>query len=184
MKIFAQGKALHKLLRRGQREDCHLENFRVRLGLQCTEIPRLHGFFNTGKRLYSEQSSCERAGRPAFRRSRSLIQASVPRVSVMSARSGGLQKASQRRGVTPLVLFWNFSGHRSAKSLKMVLRMMSLWMAATPLTVWLATTARYAILTDLHVHSTAVMDTHYTAGVQQSIACRSLWKTGAGPPKL
>ena len=84
-----------------------------------------------------------------FKRFRSLIQASVPRVLVMSWRRGGLQKASQRRGVTPLVLFWNFSGHRSAKSLKIVLRMMSLWMAATPFTVWLATTAKYAILTCL-----------------------------------
>ena len=50
------------------------------------------------------------------RRSRSLIQASVPSVSLMSARSGGLQNASHRRGVTPFVLFWNFSGHRSANS--------------------------------------------------------------------
>jgi len=73
---------------------------------------------------------------------RSVIQASEPSVSEMSARSGGLQKASHRRGVTPFVLFWNLAGHRSAKSLKMVSRMMSEWMAATPLTVCDATTAR------------------------------------------
>lgn len=53
-----------------------------------------------------------------LRRSVSLIQRSLPRVSVMSARSGGLQKASQRRGVTPLVLFWNFSGKMSWKGPK------------------------------------------------------------------
>lgn len=43
----------------------------------------------------------------------SVIQRELPRVLVMSARRGGLQKASQRRGVTPLVLFWNFSGKMS-----------------------------------------------------------------------
>jgi hypothetical protein len=36
---------------------------------------------------------------------------SLPSVSVISLDSGGLQNASQRRGVTPLVLFWNFSGN-------------------------------------------------------------------------
>jgi len=45
----------------------------------------------------------------------SLIHRSLPSVSVMSSRSGGLQNASQRRGVTPLVLFWNFSGKMSWK---------------------------------------------------------------------
>ena len=40
----------------------------------------------------------------------SLIHSSDPSASVISAASPGLQKASQRRGVTPLVLFWNFSG--------------------------------------------------------------------------
>jgi hypothetical protein len=41
--------------------------------------------------------------------SRSVIHASLPRVLVISLRRGGLQKASQRRCVTPLVLFWNLS---------------------------------------------------------------------------
>ena len=40
----------------------------------------------------------------------SFIQASVPSVSVMSAARPGLHQASHRRGVTPFVLFWNFSG--------------------------------------------------------------------------
>ena len=31
----------------------------------------------------------------------------------------GLQSSSQRRGVMPFVLFWNFSGHISLKSLKL-----------------------------------------------------------------
>ena len=37
----------------------------------------------------------------------------------MSAASGGLHSSSQRRGVMPLVLFWNFSGVTSKKSLKL-----------------------------------------------------------------
>ena len=36
--------------------------------------------------------------------------ASVPRVSVTREASSGLHHASQRRGVTPLVLFWNLLG--------------------------------------------------------------------------
>ena len=44
----------------------------------------------------------------------SLIHRSLPpSVSLISARSGGLQNASQRRGVTPLVLLPNFSGKMS-----------------------------------------------------------------------
>ncbi len=50
------------------------------------------------------------------RRSRFLIHSSLPSVWVMSADSSGLQKASHRRGVTPLVLFWNFSGKIFTKS--------------------------------------------------------------------
>ena len=37
--------------------------------------------------------------------------ASVPRVSVTREASSGLHHASQRRGVTPLVLFWNLLGN-------------------------------------------------------------------------
>jgi hypothetical protein len=43
-------------------------------------------------------------------------RARLPSLEVMSADSLGLQKASQRRGVTPLVLFWNFSGNSLKKS--------------------------------------------------------------------
>lgn len=65
---------------------------------------------------------------PTLRRSVSLIQRSLPRVSVISSRSGGLQKASQRRGVTPLVLFWNFSGKMSWKGPKTsCFRMSAAW---------------------------------------------------------
>lgn len=39
--------------------------------------------------------------------------------SAMSSANPGLQSRSQRRGVMPLVLFWNFSGSSSAKSLKL-----------------------------------------------------------------
>ena len=41
-----------------------------------------------------------------------------PSVSVISAASSGLHHASQRRGVTPLVLFWNFSGHHVVEVLR------------------------------------------------------------------
>lgn len=55
---------------------------------------------------------------PTCSLSRWLTQLSWPNVLVMSLASGGLQNASQRRGVTPFVLFWNFSGQRSANSCK------------------------------------------------------------------
>ena len=58
----------------------------------------------------------EAAAAPTCSLSRWLTQLSWPSVLVMSLASGGLQNASHRRGVTPLVLFWNFSGHRSANS--------------------------------------------------------------------
>ncbi len=79
---------------------------------------------------------------PTLSRPRSLIQASSPSVSVMSARRPGLQKASQRRGVTPLVLFWNFSGKTAKNWAKTSCLRISEWIAATPLTRRAATTAR------------------------------------------
>ena len=80
---------------------------------------------------------------------RLLTQASEPSVRVMRSARAGLQKASQRRGVTPLVLFWNLWGQRSTKSRKMLSFRMLVCRAATPFTVWLATSARYAIRTYL-----------------------------------
>ena len=62
------------------------------------------------------QSRWQFVGQHTCSRSSSFIQASEPRVSVISADSSGLQNASHRRGVTPLVLFWNFSGKIFTKS--------------------------------------------------------------------
>ena len=116
----------------------------IRTGLQCDRpMPAGHSGSNSTERTLAQRSvrTCSM--------SRSVIQASEPKVSVMSARSGGLHIASHRRGVTPLVLFWNFSGHSSWNSRKMVSLMISEWMAATPLIVCDATTAKYAIRTNL-----------------------------------
>ena len=56
-------------------------------------------------------SSASFARGASFSRSAvSVTHSSVPIASVITSESWGLQKASQRRGVTPLVLFWNFSG--------------------------------------------------------------------------
>src|SRR5271154_1289587 len=52
---------------------------------------------------------------------------------VMASASAGFESSSQRRGVTPLVLLLNRSGKRPARSLTVVLRNNSEWMAATPL---------------------------------------------------
>ena len=55
--------------------------------------------------------------------------------------------SSQRRGVMPLVLFWNFSGHSAYHSLKTSAFKISEWMAATPLTKLEPYTARFAMCT-------------------------------------
>ena len=54
-----------------------------------------------------KQTTQNNANALALTRLRSRIQASLPRRCVMMRRKGGLQNASQRRCVTPLVLFWN-----------------------------------------------------------------------------
>ena len=66
--------------------------------------------------------------------------------SVMSADSFGLAFFSQRRWVMPLVLLVNFSGHiyRVAEGFGLGISVCS---AATPLTAWPPTIARFAIRT-------------------------------------
>jgi hypothetical protein len=61
--------------------------------------------------------------------------------------SRGFDSTIQRRGVTPLVLFENFSGHSSAKSRSTSLFSSSECSAATPLIAWLPTLARCAMRT-------------------------------------
>ncbi len=65
----------------------------------------------------------------------------------ISCVSPGLEWASQRRGVTPLVMLVKRSGHRLAKSAKMVLTSRSECSADTPLTLWLPTIDRCAMRT-------------------------------------
>jgi len=48
--------------------------------------------------------------------SRSVTQSSVPIHLVMILLRSGLQKRIHLLGVTPFVLFWNFSGHNCQKS--------------------------------------------------------------------
>ena len=67
--------------------------------------------------------------------------------SVIVPASAGLASSSQRRGVTPLVLLLKRSGNISAKSLTVVVRSSSEWMAATPLVLCEPTMARLAMRT-------------------------------------
>ena len=55
--------------------------------------------------------------------------------------------ASQRRGVTPLVMFVKRSGQSFAKSAKIVCTSSSECSAETPLTLWLPTIDRFAMRT-------------------------------------
>ena len=61
--------------------------------------------------------------------------------------SAGLASSSQRRGVTPLVLLLKRSGNISARSLTVVVRSSSEWIAATPLVLCEPTMARLAMRT-------------------------------------
>ncbi len=67
--------------------------------------------------------------------------------SSSTAASGGLASASQRRGVTPLVLLQKRLGNSRAKSANSDCTISSECRAETPLTLWLATTASHAMRT-------------------------------------
>src|SRR5262245_47019238 len=79
----------------------------------------------------SEKTASAANGRSSRNWLRSLIQPS-PMASVIVWDSAGFDKWSQRRGVTPLVLLLNRSGNISARSLTVVVRSSSEWIAATP----------------------------------------------------
>ncbi len=66
--------------------------------------------------------------------------------SSSTAASGRLASASQRRGVTPLVLLQKRLGNSRAKSERRLHHQL-LIRAETPLTLWLATTASHAMRT-------------------------------------
>jgi hypothetical protein len=63
----------------------------------------------------------------------------------MSEASRGFARSSHRLGVIPLVLFVNRSGHIAWKSGNSDVFTSALWSAATPFTLWLPVTARWAI---------------------------------------
>jgi hypothetical protein len=65
---------------------------------------------------------------------------------------------SQRRGVTPLVMFTILSGHRRSKSAKMVCFISWVWIAATPFTLWLPTMARWAMRMRLPLAISSISD--------------------------
>ena len=75
---------------------------------------------------------------------RSVIQPS-PIAPVITADSAGFATSSQRRGVTPLVLLLKRSGNISARSLTVIVRSSSEWIAATPLVLCVPTMARLAM---------------------------------------
>ena len=78
--------------------------------------------------------------------SRSSRHAGPMRASSSAARPG-LACASQRRGVTPLVILVKRSGHNAAKSAKMVCTKRLECRADTPLTLWLPTIDKCAMRT-------------------------------------
>ena len=75
-----------------------------------------------------------------------MIQPS-PIAAEIAVESQGLASLSQRLGVTPLVLLLKRSGNTSARSLTVVLRKSSEWIAATPLVLWDPTIATLAMRT-------------------------------------
>ena len=80
--------------------------------------------------------------------SRSLIQPSPIVLGDQLRRGRDCSAARKRRGVTPLVMLLNFSGHSSSKSREHGLLAAARCAArATPLIAWLPTQARFAMRT-------------------------------------
>ena len=82
------------------------------------------------------------AGEASESWSRSATHPSPIGLGDQAAEARDCTSASQRRGVTPLVLLLNFSGHISWKSRKSPSESSREWRAATPLTEKLPTMAR------------------------------------------
>ena len=83
--------------------------------------------------------------------------------SVISWARGGLALSSQRRGVIPLVLLLNFSGHNSAKSRSTSFFRSSVCSLATPFTEQEPTVARCAMR--MYFSPSFVDDAHPTQAV-------------------
>ena len=68
------------------------------------------------------KTSCETNGSFAalVRTNREFSVTHFSLAYLMRSASSGLQSSSHLRGVMPLVLFWNFSGHNSQKGLNSV----------------------------------------------------------------
>ena len=105
-----------------------------------TQLARRSLFSRLAWRKARTKFAWSAIGRSASSCERSRRQPRPMRLS-SSAASGGLACASQRRGVTPLVLLLKRSGKSLAKSAKMDCFISSECRADTPLTEWLASTA-------------------------------------------
>ena len=81
-----------------------------------------------------------------LKKRRKKVEKQLPIFSSMRSDKVGLHMSNQRLGVIPLVLFWNFSGHNSAKGLNKSALIRSEWMRATPLTAWDPTMAWNTII--------------------------------------
>src|SRR5262249_28655072 len=109
----------------------------------------------------SQSAKCDLASRLALRNSsrnplspasgfnllnwlRSVIQPS-PMASVMVSASAGFDISSQRRGVTPFVLFLKGSGKILARFFTVIARRRPVWIAATPLGLFEPAIARIAL---------------------------------------
>mmetsp|Transcript_23788 Transcript_23788/g.76437 ORF Transcript_23788/g.76437 Transcript_23788/m.76437 type:complete len:289 (+) Transcript_23788:1096-1962(+) len=102
----------------------------------------------TSANLAWNSGSSANSARP-LSSSRSVTHASPPSVLVASLASRGLASSTQRRGVTPFVLFWNFPGNILAKSGNSLVCTSSECRAATPLTVCEASTLMWPMRTIL-----------------------------------
>jgi len=95
------------------------------------------------------RTDCRKAESSASGLSRESSSRSVthfePMASEIAADSAGFASRSQRRGVTPFVLLLKRSGKSSARSLTVLVRRRSEWMAATPFVLCEPTMARFAM---------------------------------------
>src|SRR6266853_5750006 len=114
--------------------------------LRRSQLANWHLALRLAFRNESEKPASAANGLILRNSERSLIHPS-PMASVIEPESAGFDKCTQRRGVTPLVLLLNRSGNISARSLTVIVRSNSEWIAATPFVLWEPTIARFAIRT-------------------------------------
>ena len=81
---------------------------------ELTYVYIIKSLVNIKRVLSSRKVASNRCSSDYFRKCSSKETAYI--TPVMASAKLGLHMTSQRRGVMPLVLFWNFSGHISKKS--------------------------------------------------------------------